>query len=147
MHLRESLLRLISRFRYSVSLPEDIAHDLGLFLPYAPSFQEFLTLLTTSPYPPTRLRRYMSRRQAEQAFETALRKECFPSCSLFSYYFDAGWLVFTLHFDEEERLRRVYMQCPLYAPIEGSELHLDEERGSASSHRNNYQHRLKGQNV
>lgn len=126
MLLLESLTRLISRFRYPVSLPEDVAHDLGMHLPNTLNFQEFLLLLSSPHQRPAKLRKYMSRALAESTFESALKKETFRSCSLFSYYFNKGWLVFALHFDEESRLRRIYLQCPSCETLDGFELCLDE---------------------
>lgn len=127
MDLLENLTRLLSRFRYPVSLPEDVSHDLGIYLPNTLSFQNFLKLLASPHHRSTTLRRYLSRSQAEGALKSALRKETFKSCSLFSYYFNKGWLVFTLYFDEKARLRRVYIQCPACEAIEGFDLPLDEE--------------------
>ena len=133
--LLESLTRLISRFRYPVSLPEDVARDLGMHLPNTLSFQEFLKLLGAPHQRPAKLRKYMTRTMAESTFELALKKETFKSCSLFSYYFNKGWLVFALYFDESSRLRRVYLQCPQYAAIDGFDLVLEEEiLAEASSH-------------
>jgi hypothetical protein len=138
MHVLESLNRLICRFRYPVSLPEDVAHDLGMHLPNTLSFREFLRLLTAPYQRPAKLRKYMARSLAESTFESALKKETFCSCSLFSYYFNKRWLVFALYFDEESRLRRVYLQCPTDEAVEGLDLFLDEEVGvlprEASSH-------------
>ncbi|HEY4832828.1 MAG TPA: hypothetical protein VIH61_09755 [Waddliaceae bacterium] len=136
MHLLESLTRLISRFRYPVSLPEDVAHDLGMYLPNSLNFQEFLQILASPQQRPAKLRKYMSRTLAESTFESALKKEAFKSCSLFSYYFNKGWLVFALYFDEDSRLRRVYLQCPAACePIDGFDLALEDELlAQASSH-------------
>lgn len=135
MQLLESLTRLICRFRYPVSLPEDVAHDLGMHLPNTLNFQEFLYLLSSPYQRPAKLRKYMSRTLAESTFESALKKESFRSCSLFSYYFNKGWLVFALYFDEDGRLRRIYLQCPACEPIDGFDLPLDEEiLAEASSH-------------
>jgi hypothetical protein len=125
--LIESLTRLLSRFRYPVSLPEDVARDLGMHLPNTLNFHEFLKLLAAPHQRPAKLRKFMSRNLAESTFESALKKETFKSCSLFSYYFNKGWLVFALYFDEDSRLRRVYLQCPNCAPIDGFDLALEEE--------------------
>ena len=127
MHVLESLTRLISRFRYPVSLPEDVAHDLGMHLPNTLPFCDFLQLLSSPHHRPTKLRKFMFREQAEEAFTTALKKESFKSCSLFSYYFNKGWLVFCLYFDEEGRLRRLNLQCPACETIEDFDISLEEE--------------------
>jgi hypothetical protein len=133
MHLKESLIRLINRFRYPVSLPEEIMRDLGLFLPLSLDFEHFLEHLLSPPHPPTKLRKQMPRHRAEAVFESAFKKEKFLSCSLFSYYFNQGWLVFTLYFDANDHLRRIYLQCPAGAPFEGGDLFLDEEPSSMLS--------------
>ncbi|MCH9625371.1 MAG: hypothetical protein S4CHLAM123_05450 [Chlamydiales bacterium] len=127
MHLLESLTRLLSRFRYPVSLPEDVAHDLGMHLPNTLSFKDFIQLLSSPHHRPVKIRKYMPRELAEAMFKSALRKETFKSSSLFSYYFNKGWLVITLHYDEEARLRRAYLQCPACTSIDGFDLPLDEE--------------------
>lgn len=128
MHLRESLMRLINRFRYPSSLSENIARDVGLFLPNSLNFTQFLSALAAPPHPPTKLRKFMKRLQAESAFETAFKKEKFKECSLFSYYFnERGWVVFALHFDENDFLRRVYLQCPGGTSVEGWDLLLEED--------------------
>lgn len=135
MHVFESFIRLISRFRYPVSLPEDVAHDLGMYLPNTLNFKEFLQLLASPHQRPAKLRKYMPRCLAEGAFQSALKKETFGSCSLFSYYFNKGWLVFTLYFDESSRLRRIHLQCPACVSIEGFDLPMDEDYlAEASSH-------------
>lgn len=127
MQLLESLSRLISRFRYPVSLPEDVARDLGMQLSNSLHFDAFLRILSSPHQRPTKLRRYMPRHQAENAFASALKKESFGRSSLFSYYFNRGWLVFTLYYDEKSRLRRIYLQCPAAESIEGFDLPLEEE--------------------
>ncbi len=130
MQLFESFTRLLSRFRYPVSLPEDVAHDLGMHLPNSLNFHELLQLLSSPHHRPAKLRKYMTRASAEATFEAALKKETFKSCSLFSYYFNKSWLVFALYFDEDGRLRRVYLQCPLCPgceSIDGFDLPIDEE--------------------
>lgn len=98
------------RFRYPLSLPEDVAKDLGLNLSNFLTFKEFMSRLTNPHYKPTKLTKYMSREIADKIFKSALRKERFKQNSLYSYHFNGGWLEFTLHFDEQARLRRLYMQ-------------------------------------
>lgn len=127
MHLVESLTRLMSRFRHPVSLPEDVARDLGLDLPNNITFQKLIARLASPDQRPAKLRKYMPRLAAETTFESALKKESFKSCSLYSYYFNKGWLVFALYFDEDSRLRRVYLQCPHCVAIDDFDLVLDEE--------------------
>lgn len=136
MLLLEALTRLMSRFRYPVSLPEDVARDLGMNLPNTLTFNEFLKILASPQQRPSKLKKYMTRKQAEMAFGSALKKEFFKSSSLFSYYFNKGWLVFALYYDECSRLRRIYLQCPSTSSIDGFDLPLDEEFifAAASSH-------------
>lgn len=133
MHLLESLTRLISRFRYPVSLPEDVTRDLGLCIPNTLNFHEFLIALSSPHHRPAKLRKFMTRRLAEQTFESALKKESFKSSTLFSYYFNKSWLVVALYFDEEERLRRIYLQCPACQEIDGFDIPLEEEVFQAAS--------------
>ena len=51
----------------------------------------------------------MPRRQVDAAFSNARRKDTFQHRSIYSYYVGDGWLEFTLHFDENSRLRRLYV--------------------------------------
>jgi len=127
MQVLESLTRLVCRFRYPVSLPEDVANDLGLHLPNTLNFQEFLQLLSSPSQRPAKLRKFMTRSLAESTFVSALKKETFHSCSLFSYYFNKGWLVFALYFDEGAKLRRIHLQCPACESIDGFDLSLEED--------------------
>lgn len=112
MQLLQGLARLVSRFRYPVSLPEDVGKDLGTHCSNLLRFHDFLALLSDSDYRPTTLRRLMPRQQAERSFQSALKREIFHSCSLFSYYFHKRWLVITLYFDKESRLRRLHLTYP-----------------------------------
>ena len=127
MQLLESITRLLSRFRYPMSLPEDVSRDLGISLPNTLNFHNFLQLLASPHHRSTKLHKYISRHQAEAAFESALKKETFKSCTFFSYYFNKGWLVFVLYFDEETLLRRVHIQYPACETMEGFDLPLSEE--------------------
>jgi hypothetical protein len=124
MKIIEYFNRLLLRFRYPVSLPENIAEALGVSLSNFLTFDELVGALTSSSCKPTRLIRFMPREQAEQAFEGALCKECFREKSLFSYYFNEGWLEFILLFDEKSRLRRIYIQHKLIKQQEGLEIPL-----------------------
>lgn len=102
--------RLFLRFRYPVSLPEDIAHDLGVDLTCHLTFDEFMNRLHCPHFRPTRLKKYMPRELAEDAFSSAFRIDKFGQKSLFAYYFTEGWMGFVLQFDDQSRLRRVYLQ-------------------------------------
>ena len=130
MHVLESLTRLINRFRYPVSLPEDVAHDLGVNLPNNLNYHEFLHLLSSPHRRPTKLHKFMSREQAEQTFKSALKKESFNSCCLFSYYFNKSWLVIALHFDTQNCLRRIYLQCPSCEQFDGFDIPLETQVSS-----------------
>ena len=110
MKFLSPFFRLLSRFRYPVSLPEDVAKDLGFSLSNFMSFGELVQCLTHSTTPPANLQRFMPRSQAEKVFQKALRKEKFSQNSLFSYYFNEGWMEFVLQFDDDSRLRRLYIQ-------------------------------------
>jgi hypothetical protein len=66
----------------------------------------------------------MSRESSEKAFKCAFKKEQFHCSTLFSYYFSEGWLVFTLHYDEQHKLRRLQVQCPLSLQEKGFDLPL-----------------------
>jgi hypothetical protein len=108
----ENLSRFLSRFRYPVSLPEDIATDLGLDIPNTLTFEQFLNRFSAQLAPPKHLWKWMRRDAAENVFKLAQKSEIFLSSTLYSYYFSKGWIVIALYFDENEALRRVYVQCP-----------------------------------
>ena len=116
--------RLFVRFRYPVTLPEEIASDLGVSVSNHLSFQEFVLQLAQCSHPPQHLRRFMPRELAEAAFQKAQRKDKFGRSSIFSYYFEEGWLEFNLLFDEKSRLRRVYLQHRQLAHEQGVEIKL-----------------------
>ncbi|MCB1181343.1 MAG: hypothetical protein KDK55_04905 [Chlamydiia bacterium] len=124
---QKSLLRLLSRFRYPASLPEEVASDLGLFIPNTISFKDFMSFLRSNHCCPTTLKRGMDRFDAERVFSSPLKKEIFSSRTLLSYYFAKGWLVITLFFDEGGQLTRAQVQCPMPTEIEGFDLHLLEK--------------------
>lgn len=119
------LFRFFLRFRYPVSLPEDIATDLGINTSNFLTFEEFVFQLSCSGCRPRHLTRFMPREAAEAAFQSAQRKECFGRNSLFSYYFHEGWLEFNLYFDEHSRLRRIYLQHKRLASDKGVEIPLN----------------------
>lgn len=52
----------------------------------------------------------MPRNEAEAAFKNASRTERFKQNTLCSYYFNEGWMEFILQFDNQARLRRIYLQ-------------------------------------
>lgn len=109
MKFFESIRRIFVRFRYPVSLPEDIAEALGIPLPNTLSFRDFVAQITHPASLPTKLSKFMPRDLAESAFCKAVRKERFCEKTLISYYFNEGWLEFMLQFDKQSRLRRIYI--------------------------------------
>lgn len=126
MQLLESLSRFMTRFRYPVTLPEDLGCDLGVDLANSLSFEQLLHALAMPTTRPKTLWKWMARASAERVFRGALKKEIFSTSSLFSYYFNQGWLVFALYFDEEGNLRRLYVQCPACEAIDGFDISLTE---------------------
>lgn len=105
----DAVYRFFPRLRYPVTLPEDIGEALGIAASNFSSFDEFVRLLTCPSCKPTRLMRFMPREKAEEAFKTAQRKERFQQNTLISYYFNEGWMEFILDFDDQSRLRRIYI--------------------------------------
>lgn len=103
------LSRFLTRFRYPVSLPEDIAQALGISLSNTQTFKEFVSQLIAPTLRQTTLSKFMLREQAEQVFINAPVKERFNQSTLISYYFNEGWLEFVLKFDDRGCLRRLYM--------------------------------------
>lgn len=110
MKILKPLQRLFIRFRYPVSTPEDVATDLGLDISNSLTFEEFILFLTDPSHRPKKLTRFMPREKAEEIFRLALRKEKFQQNSLFSYHFKGGWMEFILQFDDQARLRRLYIR-------------------------------------
>ena len=136
MQLLENFSRLLSRFRYPVSLPEDVAGDLGLVLPNTLPFKEFVRILASPSSSPANLRKWMPRFKAEAFFQSAVRREIFKSNSLFSYKFTQGWVVIALYFNEDALLTRLFLQCPAHEldlPLEEDHLLYHAENVAISS--------------
>lgn len=110
MKLIHHVIRFFLRFRYPLSLPEDIAIALGIPLSNFLCFDEVIAHLIHPQMKPSNLEKFMPRTEAEKAFGNALRKESFQNLSLFFYHFNGGWMSFMLQFDEQSRLRRLYIQ-------------------------------------
>jgi len=125
MQFFSAVRNMLIRFRYPVSLPEDVASSLGVDIENSIEFQNFLTKCHASR--PTRLTKFMPRMEAERAFHTALRKEKFSSSSLYSFYFNEGWLEFELQFDANSLLRRVYLHHKLITGAIELNLMIDEQ--------------------
>jgi hypothetical protein len=111
------------RFRYPVSMPEDIALALGIQLSNTMPFKDLVTQLSRACCP-KRLTKFMPRSAAEEAFSNAIRTERFCEKTLISYYFSEGWLEFVLLFDRSSRLRRIYLLHRAIQTDEGIELPL-----------------------
>lgn len=109
MKALELLSRFFIRFRYPVTLPEDVAMALGIELSNYITFDKLVDLLTRPTCQPSKLLKYMSREKAEEAFHHAHSKELFKKNSLFSFYFSEGWIEFSLEFDDQSKLRRLYL--------------------------------------
>jgi len=130
MNLVASAQNLFVRFRYPVSLPQDIGSALGVPLTNFIRFNDMLEFLLSDKCKATKLSRFMTRDKAEKAFDKAQRKDIFHRSSLYSFYFTQGWLEFDLHFDEHALLRRVYIHHKAISHPDGYELVLD----NATSH-------------
>lgn len=118
------LSRFLLRFRYPVTLPEDVAGALGIDLSNFVTFDELIEKLLSPECCPTNLLRFMPREKAERAFLTAQRRERFSRSTLCSYYFNEGWLEFKLEFDAESQLRRLYLQHQKIPQDRGIEISL-----------------------
>lgn len=128
MKALDCFFRFFLRFRYPVTLPEDIAHSLGVNVSNFVTFDEFVKTLTGPNCCPTTLKKLMVRKDAEAAFCGAQRKEKFQRNTLVSYYFNEGWLEFNLQFDAESKLRRIYIQHKKIESDQGVELRLTTTR-------------------
>ena len=96
MKALELLSRFFIRFRYPVTLPEDLAQALGIELSNYITFDKLVNSLTCPACQPSKLLKFMSREKAEEAFCHAHSKELFKKNSLFSFYFSEGWIEFSL---------------------------------------------------
>lgn len=83
MKLLSPFFQLRCRFRYPVSTPEEVGADLGIRTSNYLSFKEFMNGLIDPDQRLTKLIRFMPRVQAEEMFQSALRKEKFQRNSLF----------------------------------------------------------------
>lgn len=119
----KSFSRLLVRFRYPFSLPEDIAEALGVSLSNASPFKDIVDQLVDPSLKPTKLNKFMSREEAEEAFENAPCKERFGQSTLVSYYFNEGSVQFILKFGDK-KLRRMYFQHKSISQPEGIEIPL-----------------------
>lgn len=106
----DSICRLIARFWYPVTLPEEVTEALGVEVSNFLPFESLVEKLQCSCCHPTCLARYMPRKLAESAFKCATSKDVFKDKTLISYYFQEGTIEFVLLFDERAQLRRVFLQ-------------------------------------
>lgn len=97
------------RLRYPVSLPSEVADALGIEFPPEYSLEELINLLLEARARPKALIKYMKRENAENCFLNAVKRERFNQKTVISYYFSQGWVEFMLQFDNEARLRRLYL--------------------------------------
>lgn len=105
----KGLSRLFARWRHPHTLPEEVASILDLDVSNYLTYEEFISLLKQHCHPPKTLTRFMPREQAERTFFKASYKEHFCNESHFSYCFKQGVIDFTLTYDGENRLRRLYL--------------------------------------
>lgn len=112
MNIIREISNFFHRIKYPVSLPEEVLSDLGF--PASSKHLIFMDLLrsfTRPNFSPSKLKKFMSRDEAEKIFYHAKRRENFRYNTLFSYYFNQnGWLAFDLVFDDKSRLRRLYVK-------------------------------------
>lgn len=120
----DCISRFFARFRYPVTLPEDVAETLGVQVSNFLSYEELLQKISTCECNPLRLARFMPRNEAESAFKHATCIERFGSKTLISYYFSEGWVGFVLQFDSHMQLRRIYLRHNEIKNEEGLEINL-----------------------
>lgn len=116
--------RFLIRFRYPITLPEELAKALGIDLPNFITFDELVERLSCPNCRPTTLARFMHRQKAEEFFLHAHCHERFKHSSLFSFYFTEGCLEFVLQYDNHSLLRRMYIQHPRLKQERGIEIRL-----------------------
>lgn len=126
MKALDVLSRLLLRFRYPISMPEDVGVALGIQISNYVTFKEFVSFLGCPNCRPTKLTKFMSREDAEKAFLKAPLKEKFQNNTLFSYCFSEGWVEFILQFDDNSRLRRIYLQHRDIKQDRGLEIQLNK---------------------
>jgi len=120
----DRIARFFARFRYPVTLPEDVAESLGIKVSNFLSYNELIKKISTCESNPLRLARLMPRNEAESAFQHATCIERFGAKTLVSYYFSEGWVGFVLQFDSQMQLRRIYLRHKEIEEEEGVEINL-----------------------
>ena len=120
----DNFIRFIARFRYPISLPEDITKATGIPLKNLMCFERILHKLTNPKCNTVQLRKFMEMEEVCMAFRKAYKKEMFSKNCLFSYYFNEGWIEFKVCFDDDNKLRRVYLHHKSIQSDRGLELPL-----------------------
>jgi len=120
----KQLGNLMVRFIHPYSLPCDIADALGVDISNFISLNNLIAYLTSNSCHPKKLKKFMAREDAEEAFRNAFRIDHFPKISLCYYPFKSGCIEFILYFDEFSRLRRIYLQSNLIVSEEALEIPL-----------------------
>ncbi|MCB1112240.1 MAG: hypothetical protein H7A37_00160 [Chlamydiales bacterium] len=124
MNWLDPFSRFFARFRYPVSLPEDVAKALGITVSNFLTFEQFLACLTSTDCRPVRLAKFMPREEAEELFSGSTEINRFGDRTAISYYFDHdGWLELSLIF-KDGKLRRVYLNHRKITQEEGVEIPL-----------------------
>ncbi len=124
MKLFYYLASLCSRWQYPLSSFKEVVDDLGVNVPGNIALKEFVKALTSQHCHLTKLTKFMSRDDAEKVFASAIKKERFSGHSLYSYYFDNQWMGFYLQFDQNSKLRRIYVQHKDFKKQCGEEIKL-----------------------
>jgi hypothetical protein len=106
-------------------LPDELLKTLGLDLKGNSSIEDLLEKLNHSKSLHIKLKKFMTKREVENAFISAEKKEHFSRHSLYSYYFSKGWVGFFVSFDQDLKLRRVYLQYKSLRYQDTIELYLD----------------------
>lgn len=125
MKFKDHFWRFCARFRYPVSMPEDVSTALGIPLSNFMPPDQLVGKICSSL--PTKLSKFMPRSEAEAAFASAVCKERFSDNTVCTYCFNQGRIVFILKFDEANRLRRIYLQHKQIRSDQGVEIPLQWE--------------------
>ncbi|MGE3954168.1 MAG: hypothetical protein AB7F31_03080 [Parachlamydiales bacterium] len=132
MNLLRQMARLLYRFRHPVTLPEEVACDVGIPLSNGLSCEAVIQRLKDPSHPSRKLIRMMPREGAEALFHNAVKQERFRRSTLFSYYFASGWMEFALHFDDQDLLRKVTILHRNILDDRGVEMPLTEAQAVGS---------------
>jgi hypothetical protein len=128
MRLFYYLAKLYSGWQYRLYSFKEVADDLGVDVPGNIAFEGFVKALTTQYGHSAKLTKFMPRDDAEKVFASAIKKERFSRHSLYSYYFDKDWVGFYLQFDQNSKLRRLYIQHKNFKKHSGEEIELNRPK-------------------